>query len=272
MPASRPSRPAAGLARPRGPLPARVYWTRRLLVLGTALLLVAGLARLLGTGSDGGDVERAVTASAGTGQDAAAGAASGGARTPRTPAASAGRPRAGRAQERTAAASKPRRTPLAQPQGRCLEEDVRVVPEVPEAVGGDTITVRLVLRTVETEACWWYASPDSLTMRIRSGGDEIWTSRECPRALPRRSVVLRRAADTVLGVEWSGRRSDEECSQRTEWALPGFYHVQTAALAGEPAEAQFEVTAPEPEVVTRTVAPEEPRRQDRRSQRRAQQR
>ena len=36
----------------RGSLPARVYWTRRLMVLGTAVLLVIGIARLLGGGSD----------------------------------------------------------------------------------------------------------------------------------------------------------------------------------------------------------------------------
>ena len=37
----------------RGSLSPRVYWTRRLMVLGTAVLLVIGIARLLGGGSDG---------------------------------------------------------------------------------------------------------------------------------------------------------------------------------------------------------------------------
>ena len=41
--------------RPRGPLPARVYWTRRLIVLGVPLLLVVVLARILGGSSDGKD-------------------------------------------------------------------------------------------------------------------------------------------------------------------------------------------------------------------------
>src|SRR3954451_14425001 len=42
----------------RGPLPARVYWVRRIMVLGTALRLVFAIARGLGNGSDassGGD-------------------------------------------------------------------------------------------------------------------------------------------------------------------------------------------------------------------------
>src|SRR3954470_16369934 len=37
----------------RGPLPARVYWVRRILALAVAVLLVVGIARLLGGGSDG---------------------------------------------------------------------------------------------------------------------------------------------------------------------------------------------------------------------------
>ncbi len=33
----------SSLTRPRGPLPRRVYWVRRVLVLGTALALVVGM-------------------------------------------------------------------------------------------------------------------------------------------------------------------------------------------------------------------------------------
>ena len=38
------------VTRPRGPLPARVYWTRRLLLVVVAFALVFGVARLLGSG------------------------------------------------------------------------------------------------------------------------------------------------------------------------------------------------------------------------------
>ena len=37
----------------RGPLPSRVYWTRRLLLLASAFALVFGFAHWLGSGSDG---------------------------------------------------------------------------------------------------------------------------------------------------------------------------------------------------------------------------
>ena len=48
----------------RGPLPARVYWRRRLLVLGSALLLVFAFARLLGAGSDGSSTPEAAQVAA----------------------------------------------------------------------------------------------------------------------------------------------------------------------------------------------------------------
>ena len=41
----------------------------------------------------------------------------------------------------------------------------------------------------------------------------------------------------------------------TTWALPGWYHVAVAALAGEPSDVQFELEKPEPKVVTETVPP-----------------
>src|SRR5437764_9106183 len=44
-----------GVARPRGPLPARVYWTRRLLLVAVAFALVFGLAHLLGGSTSGGN-------------------------------------------------------------------------------------------------------------------------------------------------------------------------------------------------------------------------
>lgn len=264
MPATRRPRPARGL-RPRGPLPARVYWTRRLVLLGTVVLLVVGLTRLLGAGSDGADGadsarEAARPAAATTRETPASSDATGPAAAERTPGPGRARQRADAATRgKGREAGQRRAAPPAVPQGRCEDSDVRVVPEVPQAVGGSPITVRLLLRTTEAEACWWHASPDSLTLRIRSGDDEIWTSRECPDALPQQSVVVRRAVDAVLSLQWSARRSDEECTDRTDWALPGWYHVEAAALAGEPADLQFQVTAPQPEVVTRTVRPERPR-------------
>lgn len=231
----------------RGSLPARVYWRRRLAVLGVALLLVLGVARLLGAGSDGssgGDTASLADAPASTTDSPTASG-------PVGPAGSIGP---------TAPATTPTTDPtpvLATPDGPCADGDIAVTPEVTAAVAGprNGVAIDLQLRTISDEACTWTVSPRTLTLKITSGKDDIWSSRECPRVLPRQEVTVRRAVSTTLSVAWNAKRSDEDCSKVTEWALPGWYHVSAAALAGEPSEVQFELLAPQPAVVTRTAEP-----------------
>lgn len=243
----------------RGPLPARVYWRRRLLLMGLALGLVVGTARMLGLGSD---------ASSEPGPQAAQVAAAptsptGTADVPTVEVAdipSESRGRAARARD----VKRAREPVLADPEGVCSDRDVAVTPSVREPVAGDPVTVTLELRTITTPACTWRVSPATLTMRLTSGDDDIWTSRECPRAVPSEDVVIRNNVGTEVEVDWSGRRSDDECSRLTEWALPGWYHVEAAALAGEPSDLHFRLGKPEPGVVTETVRP---RREQTRSRR-----
>ncbi|WP_193606663.1 hypothetical protein [Nocardioides lijunqiniae] len=213
----------------RGPLPASVYWRRRLVVLSVAAVLVLAFARLLGGGSDGSSDDGAVTPAA----------------AEQSSSAPSGTP-----------SSTPRRTPrptptapttsaapvLAEPEGRCEDSDIRVTPSVTGAVEGSDVVLSLDLRTLTAEACTWRVSPTSLTLRIRSGKDPIWSSAQCPKAIPVTDVVVRRAAGTVLPVTWKGQRSDEDCSRLAAWADPGFYLVAAAALGGEPTEVQFEMT------------------------------
>lgn len=230
----------------RGPLPAQVYWRRRLAVLGVAVLLVVGVARLLGSGSDGSSAsDRAELA------DAPAAAASSATSDPTT-----SPPPTPSASPTPAAPTSTAPVP-AVPDGPCVDSDVAVTPEVTEAVAGPRhgVTIALQVRTITDEACTWTVSARTLTMKITSGKDDIWSSRECPRVLPKQRVTLRRAESTTLNVTWNARRSDEECSKLTAWAMPGFYHVSAAALAGEPSEVQFELLAPQPAVVTKTVEP-----------------
>lgn len=229
----------------RGPLPARVYWTRRLMVLGTAFLLVFGIARVLTGESDGSSdrVPEAVQAAA----------------TPTTagPTVTAtAQPKKQKDREKPKK-EKTRKAPvLAQPDGPCTDSDVAVTPTVKDPVAGRTVFMVLELRTVTSAACTWRVSPETVTLKITSGKDDIWSSRQCPRAVPTQTVVVRSAVTTKVGVRWSGRRSDDECSRLTEWALPGWYHVAAAALAGEPSDVQFELERPTREVITREPEPE----------------
>ena len=108
-----------------------------------------------------------------------------------------------------------------------------------------------------------------MTLKITSGPDDIWSSRECPRVIPMQTIVVRRTVATQVPVVWNSRRSDEYCSDRTAWALPGFYHVAAAALSGEPTDVQFELTLKPTETVTVTAAPEEEKGEGKRARARA---
>jgi hypothetical protein len=232
----------------RGPLPAGVYWRRRLLVLTLAIFLVICFARVLGGGSDGSSDDPAaeqVASSQTSSGDGSHGTSTGpsGQDTHKTKKPGKGH-------------SSSQGLVLAEPDGPCADGDIAVTPDVRDPVAGRDVFIVLKLRTLTSEACTWRVSPQHITLKITSGNDEIWTSRECPRAIPTHGVVVRRDATTNVGITWNARRSNEHCTLQTEWALPGFYHVAAAALAGEPSDLQFELATPQASVVTQTAEPQ----------------
>lgn len=242
----------------RGPLPARVYWTRRILVIGVAVGLVVALLQLvsLAVGGTPAPSDEAVQVVA---EPSAPETAAEVDATDPSDEQPTGDKKGERKRERD------REPVLAEPEGECTDRDIAVTPTAEETVGGSPITFVLELRTILTPACTWEVSPQTLTVKITSGDDDIWFSAQCPRAIPREDVVIRNNVSTEVEVTWSARRSDEDCKLST-WAMPGWYFIEAAAFAGEPSDLQFELTAPEPEVVTETVDPE-PKRGDRTQQR-----
>jgi hypothetical protein len=231
--------------RPRRP-PARVFWVRRVAVLGTAFLLVFALGRLLVGSSDGSDSgpldAGAVQAGATLGPtDASTGPEI---QVPK-----------GTKKPRTSRPPKPTPTPLAQPSGPCSPEDVAVTPEVRDPIGGGDVVVALLFRTLVTPACTFDVAARSVMLTITSGSDFIWSSRHCPGSIPTTNVVARKDVATYVYVTWDAKRSDATCSRLTDWAMPGWYHVRVAVLGGEPADEQFELARPTAGTITKTVTP-----------------
>lgn len=252
--------PMTGVSRPRGPLPPRVYWVRRTLVLAVALGLVFGIAQLLDGGSRDSDETAQVVGS------------------PSAPSTSAAVPRStddarpgddrgagssqGRGAKKGSKGRKPEetQTPLAVPTGPCRNEEVVVEPKVrPSAHAGRVVHFRLKLTTTGRPACTWTLSPETLVVKITSGEDRIWSSQDCPDAVPQTDVVVRKDVPAKVDMGWRGQRSDSTCSRQPAWAQAGFYHVQTAAYGAEPADVQFELQVPV--VPTRTTTPK-PEKQD----------
>ena len=264
------------LTSPKGPLPTRVYWLRRLMVFSLLFVLVFGTTRLFG-GDSGDDTPAAAVVSAeqknsreGKEKDADqkdvgskdAGRKDAGRKDDDQPRAGTPRPSgdpSASAAPTPSATPTPTETPKPQPQGECVASDVVVKPVPPSVRTTLKITFGLMISTKTSEACTWTVSPKTVVLKVDSGPrskpDVVWQSRQCTDAIPTQDVVLYRDEETVVPVTWSGRRSDSECSRNTSWARRGWYHVQAAAFGGEPTDVQFELTRLSPVTVTRTVKP-----------------
>lgn len=235
----------------RGPLPARVYWRRRIVLLSLAVLLVVGIARLLGSGSDASSEPEARQAAAqttpqSTVQSSPQSSDPSTAPTP-TVTVTAGPGKHGSSEAPV----------LAEPDGPCEPTDVVVTPEVKDAVAGpgEGTRIKLQLQTRRSEACTWHVSGRNLSVKITSGHDDIWSSQQCAKLVPDQHVVVRREVPTSVTLLWNNRRSDDGCPRLTTWAMPGWYHVEAAAMGGEPSDSQFELRTPSAPVITRSPKP-----------------
>lgn len=221
---------------PRGPLPARVYWIRRGVVLAVALLLVVVVAKLLSGGSDAEEKG----AADGSMQLSGAGASS-----TESPAATDA------ADDEPAGGAKGQ--PLADPSGPCDPEDVTVTAVGGERPNDGRVGIVLAIGTSE-DACTFTVSNDSVVVKIESGSDSYWSSQHC-RVIPTEDVVARAAKPARVRIVWDGLRYDDDCTRAVSWARPGSYHVIAASLGGEPSDTQFELTRPPGVVITKTAKP-----------------
>ncbi len=146
-------------------------------------------------------------------------------------------------------------THVAMPSGPCEASDVAITPSVPKPIAGSDIKLVFDISSLNTPACTWTLSGKTTALTITSGKDVIWTSKECPKGIPTQDLTLRQAEPTRVKLTWDARRSEPGCRLRTEWALPGTYHLHVAALAGPPQDVTFLLTAPSPAEITKTAHP-----------------
>jgi hypothetical protein len=221
---------------PRGRLPRRVYWTRRAVVLAVAALLVFGIGKLVGgNGSDPTGSDLQASTSSAQEQEQQPGVSQGPVAPSKAPHAKAS-------------------PPLLPPSGECRDDEVSVLPSVPQAWGAQPIVIKLGLQSLQA-ACTFKVSPETLVVKITSGNDRIWSSQDCPKSIPTQDVVVRSGVATNVDVTWNGKRSEAGCPSPTDWALAGFYHVYAAAMGSTPTDVQFEVTRAPTSTVTKTAKP-----------------
>ena len=200
------------VTRPRGPLPARVYWTRRLLLVALALLLVFGVARLLGgsDGSSGGPAAQPVGAES----------------APPAPvhhdrATPTGDPPGAAGARRGGHGASPA-TVLAAPQRELPDSDIVVTPTVK---GRRTPARRWCSR-------WRCTTQDlgrgvhlatsratTLAVKVTSGHDDrIWSSRSAPARCPTQDVVVRKDVPTTVKVGLERPALRRRLHASTAWA------------------------------------------------------
>lgn len=204
-------------------------------MLSIAVALVVGIAQLLGISSDEPEAEvSATTVGSGT--------------APGPPVATADARAAEKSPSQDGAEKKRKpkqkltKKPLPEPTGPCEVSDVVVTPAVVGAAhAGSPVTFRLDVTTLETPACTFRVSPRTVVVKLVSGTDRIWSSQDCPAALPEVDVIARKKVPGTAELQWRGQRSDSGCTRTTPWALAGWYHAQAAAFGAEPTDVQFEL-------------------------------
>ncbi|HEV2796639.1 MAG TPA: hypothetical protein VGV65_03385, partial [Nocardioides sp.] len=122
----------ASTVRPRGPLPARVYWIRRAVVLAVPLLLVVVLARVLGGSSDGRDAATDTATQAGAKVEESAVPTTGPTAGEKAAGTKGGKGKRGKKKD---VATTPPEPGLAEPTGPCADSDIVATPVITTAPG-----------------------------------------------------------------------------------------------------------------------------------------
>ena len=232
--------------RPTGPLPPKVYWTRRVALVVIVVLLTSFVWWLVSGSGQAGETKAddatkgAPTSSAPTtpsGTETTTDITEPRSHTPRTPKGTAdgSSPRV---------PTKPTRTPLAQPTGDCKPKDVGMKIDVGDSAPGEANTATLLLTSLGTPACTLSITPETMVVRVTSGQDVVWSSDDCPDTLRARQVVAREDPPAAYQFQWSGQRSSENCQPVDSIPEPGGYWVEAAMIGGEPHKAYFDIKAP----------------------------
>jgi hypothetical protein len=224
-----------------------------------AFALVFGIARVLGGGAGGnGPAAQPVGATESSPSSPSSTAVSSSAPVA-TAATVSSSPTASNSVPGTVAKSagkSPSSSALPTPSGPCSVDDLLVTPTIKDqAHAGKPVTFAMQLRTKSTPACTFDVAPDSLVVKITSGSDRIWSTQDCPAAIPTRSLVVRKDTATTVDVRWNGQRSDSDCSRTTPWAQPGYYHAMAAVFGADPVDSQFVLMKPVRPTVTAKPSP-----------------
>jgi hypothetical protein len=175
---------------PVGPLPGRVYWTRRIVLLAVVAIVVIVIA---------------VSCSGGSGPGRGAGAS-----PTRSTSPSSSTP--------TVSALVCRRDQLAV----TADTDADTYP------AGALPRLRISVRNTGSAPCTLTESPSTRSWTIFSGPDQVWTTVGCTTAHNATQTTLAVGASARHTFVWNRHRSGKQCAASTVVAGPGTYQLTVA--------------------------------------------
>jgi len=248
------------VVRPSGPLPSRVYWVRRLLLLLIVVALVSGVTQLISSvRSD----EQAGAAPSPVAEDVAESPSPTAtptfddeARPSKREQRRANRERQEKQEKQERREKREKReasrvrtvnAELPSPEGPCDLTQVSVLPAVqPGQEAEGAVDLRLSLSTSQPMPCSLELDADRLLLSITADDEPVWSTTRCRGAIPAHTVALRPFWTTIVQVSWTGQLTSGHCSPAARFATPGQYQLQTAVLTGEPATTEFTLLEPPP--------------------------
>ncbi|WP_190819216.1 hypothetical protein [Saccharopolyspora pogona] len=192
---------------PTGPLPPAVYWRRRAVAIGAAVLA----AVLIGWG--------AIALIGGASEPQAAQAPPPG--PPVAVAADA-------------------------PPPPCADESMRVVAEVarPEFKVGERIGMSIVVTNAGDRACVRDVNRMLRELTVSTpGGKHVWSSNDCYSESTNEQPLLQPGQSARNDVQWSGQMSTADCRDETGRAPAGDYQVVARVAALNSSPTPFRLTA-----------------------------
>ncbi len=233
-------RSMSNVLRPVGPEPAQTYWVRRLAVIAVVVAMLAVIVALIANGTSSGSAVQALppapspvaaeTASVPPSPPPTASVAPADSANPTAARATAAGSTAAEstAASPTVAPTKTSPPPLAVCSPSRLRPTLtgkqRLAPK-------EASRLRLSLINGTGQACVAQVTRDNFELKIYSGSDRIWSTKDCTTAVKPISRKLAPEQAVEWSLRWNGRRSRTGCRSGSHIPRPGTYWA-TAQLAG----------------------------------------
>ena len=195
------------LLRPVGPLPPRVYWTRRigLLAVVAVLLVVVAVSCSGGSGSPHARSQPSPTPSP-------------------TPTPTQGTARAAAACTRA-------------------QLSVTAATDADQYPAGSLPRLRVTVRNTGSGPCVLTESPSSRTWTIVSGTDQVWTTTGCASSHTATATTLGKGSFVRHTIVWNRHRSGKQCAVSSTEAGAGTYQLTVTVNGITSAPAVFHLSA-----------------------------